>query len=92
MRATGPAGTTIAIRCCFVRSCTRTDCVALTSNRPIVQSRSPHSIISSAAASSAGGRVRPSVLRHVVIQAVRQQRSLQPVLAFHETFHPAIPQ
>ncbi len=32
------------------------------------------------------------VLRHLVIQAVRQQRSLQPVLAFHETFHPAIPQ
>src|SRR6516225_3738995 len=31
------------------------------------------------------------VLRHVVIQAVRQQRSLPPVLAFHETFHPAIP-
>jgi hypothetical protein len=24
--------------------------------------------------------------------AVREQRSLQPVLAFHETFHPAIPQ
>jgi hypothetical protein len=32
------------------------------------------------------------VLRHVVIQAVREQRSLPPVLAFHETFHPAIPQ
>src|ERR1700752_1175563 len=31
------------------------------------------------------------VLRHVVIQAVGQQRSLPPVLAFHETFHPAIP-
>src|SRR6516165_9222863 len=31
------------------------------------------------------------VLRHVVIQAVRQQRSLPPVLAFHKTFHPAIP-
>src|SRR5246500_2890752 len=32
------------------------------------------------------------VLRHVVIQAVRQQRSLPPVLAFHKTLHPAIPQ
>ena len=32
------------------------------------------------------------VLCHVVIQAVRQQRCLKPVLAFHETFHPAIPQ
>jgi hypothetical protein len=32
------------------------------------------------------------VLRHVVIQAVREQHSLPPVLAFHETFHPAIPQ
>ena len=32
------------------------------------------------------------VLRHVVIQAVREQRSLPPVLAFHETFHPASPQ
>src|SRR5215467_1886799 len=31
------------------------------------------------------------VLRHVVIQAVREQRSLPPVLALHETFHPAIP-
>src|SRR5215813_8849695 len=31
------------------------------------------------------------VLRHVVIQAVREQRSLPPVLAFHETFHPASP-
>src|SRR5215471_10547941 len=30
------------------------------------------------------------ILRHVVIQAVREQRSLPPVLAFHETFHPAI--
>src|SRR6516162_4924342 len=27
------------------------------------------------------------VLCHVVIQAVREQRSLPPVLAFHETFH-----
>jgi hypothetical protein len=32
------------------------------------------------------------VLRHVVIQAVREQPSLPPVLAFHETFQPAIPQ
>ena len=32
------------------------------------------------------------VLRHIVIQAVRQQRCLQPVLPFHETLHPAIPQ
>ena len=32
------------------------------------------------------------VFRHVVIQAVREQRSLPPVLAFHKTFHPAIPQ
>jgi len=32
------------------------------------------------------------VLRDVVIEAVREQRSLPPVLAFHETFHPAIPQ
>jgi hypothetical protein len=32
------------------------------------------------------------VLRHVVFQAVREQRALQPVFAFHETFHPAIPQ
>src|SRR5215467_5552449 len=31
------------------------------------------------------------VLRHVVIQAVREQRSLPPVLAFHKTFHPASP-
>src|SRR6516165_10731018 len=31
------------------------------------------------------------VLRHVVIQAVREQRSLPPVLAFHKTLHPAIP-
>ena len=32
------------------------------------------------------------VLRHVVIQAVREQRYLLPVLPFHETFHLAIPQ
>ena len=32
------------------------------------------------------------VLRHVIIQAVREQHYLPPVLAFHETFHPAIPQ
>jgi hypothetical protein len=32
------------------------------------------------------------VLRHIVIEAVREQRYLQPVLAFHETFNPAIPQ
>jgi hypothetical protein len=32
------------------------------------------------------------VLRHIVIQAVREQRSLPPVLALHKTFHPAIPQ
>src|SRR5215472_15555757 len=31
------------------------------------------------------------VLRHVVIQTVREQRSLPPVLAFHKTFHPASP-
>jgi len=32
------------------------------------------------------------VLRHVVIQAVREQRAMPLVLAFHKTFHPAIPQ
>ena len=32
------------------------------------------------------------VLCHIVIQAMRQQRCLQPVLPFHKTFHPAIPQ
>src|SRR6516165_6062294 len=31
------------------------------------------------------------VLGHVVIQAVRKQRSLPPVLAFHKTFHLSIP-
>src|SRR6516162_9670855 len=31
------------------------------------------------------------VLRHVVIQAVRQQRSLPPVLAFHKRFIPPSP-
>ena len=29
---------------------------------------------------------------HDALQAVREQRSLQPVLTLHETFHPAIPQ
>jgi hypothetical protein len=32
------------------------------------------------------------VLRHVVIQAVREQRSLPPVLAFHETVSSRQPQ
>ena len=31
------------------------------------------------------------VLRHVVIQTVREQRSLPTVLAFHKTFHPPAP-
>ena len=43
--AVGPAGRTIAIRCCSARSCPRTF-VALASNKPIVKSRrlirSPH--------------------------------------------------
>jgi len=32
------------------------------------------------------------VLRPVIIQAVREERSLPPVLAFHKTLHPASPQ
>ena len=61
MAAMGPAGTTIAIRCCFAGSCARADGSAREqqTDREIAP---PHSITSSARASANGGIVRPSAV------------------------------